>query len=337
MPTAGNGAKRLIDGHVHLAALDDGSNGCHLAGHFQRSLAGRLLRLKLGLPPGGDAAALNRIYLDKLLGALRSSRFVARALVLALDAVHREDGSRELAASSLVTSNDYVLKVCREHPELLPAASVHPYRKDALDELHRVRELGAVALKLLPVSQIFDPSDPRLKPYWRICADLRMPLIIHTGYEFTLKAHVQRYGDPALLEPALGEGATVIAAHACSRGLPLGEVHLATFRRLAQRYPEFLADTAALTVPSRFPMLLKLRREPLLRERLVYATDYPVPPTALGLVGRCGPRLLLEAVRESNPFDKPVLVMRALGLEPSSDALARRIGLDTCEPSSRML
>ena len=194
-----------------------------------------------------------------------------------------------------------------------------------------------MALKLLPVSQRFDPSDPRFRRYWRTCADLRLPIVIHTGYEFTLKGHVQAYGDPALLEPALGEGATVIAAHACSRGLPFGEVHLETFRRLAARYPEFLADTAALTVPSRFPMLLKLRHEPLLRERLIFATDYPVPPTALGLLGRCHPRLMLAAMRERNPFDKPVLVMRALGIEPSSEALGQRIGRGHTQAAPSMI
>ena len=70
-------------------------------------------------------------------------------------------------------------------------------------------------------------------------------------------------------------------------------------------------------------MLHRLRREPELASRLVFGTDYPIPPTSLPLVGHVRPAALLRALREKNPFDTPVLVLRALGLEPTSEPLLR--------------
>ncbi|MFX1682487.1 amidohydrolase family protein [Mitsuaria sp. CC2] len=59
--------------------------------------------------------------------------------------------------------NDSVIALAKQHPELLPVATVHPYDGDAaLTELTRVAKLGVKVLKIHPHTQRFDPDDPRV-------------------------------------------------------------------------------------------------------------------------------------------------------------------------------
>ena len=125
-------------------------------------------------------------------------------------------------------------------------------------------------------------------------------------------------GNPERLIPALEEGATVIAAHGCSRGLVLGEPHFQTMLDMVRKFPRFYVDSSALTLPNRFGMLLKLRGCAELRPRLLFGTDYPLPVWAFpALAG--GPGAYLRAKRTANPFDRQFLVQKALGLEPAAD------------------
>ena len=60
-------------------------------------------------------------------------------------------------------SNDAHFALARQHPEMLPIATVHPYDGvAALAEVTRVADLGFKVLKLHPHTQKFDPADPRV-------------------------------------------------------------------------------------------------------------------------------------------------------------------------------
>lgn len=74
-------------------------------------------------------------------------------------------------------------------------------------------------------------------------------MLSHVGYEFSLIGKDQSPGDPNRLRPALEEGATVIAAHACSSGLMIYEKFFPTLLEFVKRYPNFYADVSALTLP----------------------------------------------------------------------------------------
>ncbi|RZI55316.1 MAG: amidohydrolase [Rubrivivax sp.] len=59
--------------------------------------------------------------------------------------------------------NDSVVALAKQHPEVLPVATVHPYDGDAaLTELARLAKLGVKVLKIHPHTQRFDPDDPRV-------------------------------------------------------------------------------------------------------------------------------------------------------------------------------
>lgn len=306
--------KALIDCHVHLAALPDGDNGCYISPKMLRSPLFRYLLWKHQLSPANPLEA-NKKYLDDLLAELRASRHVQRAVLLGMDGVYDQNGRLDQAHTDFLISNDYVLNIARAYPnEFLAGVSINPQRRDAIDEVHRSADAGATLVKVLPNAQQFNPADLRYKAFYRALAERKLPFLSHVGYEFSLIGKDQSVGDPERLKPALEEGATVIAAHACSYGLIIYEKFLPTLRDFVQRYPNFYADISALTLPNRIQMLLHLRRYPEIHERLLFGTDYPLSVFHLAAWGRVALGTLYDIIRTKNRFDRQVSVCRGLGL-----------------------
>jgi predicted TIM-barrel fold metal-dependent hydrolase len=232
-----------------------------------------------------------------------------------MDGVYGQAGRLDKAQTEFLIGNDYLLSIVRKYPkEFLAGVSINPQRRDAIDEVHRCAEAGAVVVKVLPNAQQFDPANPNYKPFYRALAERKLPLLSHVGYEFSIIGKDQSMGDPDRLRLALDEGVTVIAAHACSYGLMVYEKFLSTFQEFATRYSHFYADVSALTLPNRLRMLLHLRHHPELQDRLIFGTDYPLPVFHLAAWGRVGFRPLREMIRTRNRFDRQVLVCRGLGL-----------------------
>jgi len=306
--------KSLIDCHVHLAALPDGDNGCYISPKMLKSLLFRFLLWKHNLAPESPREA-NQKYLDDLLCELRASRHVLKAVLLGMDGVYDQAGQLSQTHTDFLVSSDYVLKTAKAYPnEFLAGVSINPKRRDAIDEVHRCADAGAVLVKVLPNAQRFNPADPPYKPFYRALAERKLPLLSHVGYEFSLIGNDQSIGDPDRLQLPLDEGATVIAAHACSYGLVLYEKFLPTLHDFAKRYQHFYADISALTLPNRFKMLLHLRRHPELHNRLLFGTDYPLSVYHLAAWGRVAFSTLRDMARTKNRFDRQVAVCRGLGL-----------------------
>ena len=311
MPPA---TKSLIDCHVHLAALPDGDNGCFISPKMLKSPLFRFLFWKHGLSVDRPREA-NQKYLDDLLIELRASRHVQKAVLLGMDGVYDHNGLLSREHTDFLISNDYVLKTAQAHPhELLAGGSINPQRRDAIDEVHRCADAGAVLVKVLPNAKQFDPANPKYKPFYRALAERNLPFLSHVGYEFSLIGKDQSVGDPERLRVPLDEGATVIAAHACSYGLILYEKFLPTLRDLVQRYPNFYSDISALTLPNRFRMLLHLRKYPEVHERLLFGTDYPLSVFHVAAWGRVAFGTLRKMMKTKNRFDRQVEVCHGLKL-----------------------
>jgi len=91
-----------------------------------------------------------------------------------MDGVYTNEGRINHQATDFLISNDYVLELAHKYPnEFLAGVSINPQRIDAIEELHRCAEAGAVLVKVLPNSQQFDPSHYR---YQKI-----LPRTSHTG------------------------------------------------------------------------------------------------------------------------------------------------------------
>jgi len=282
-----------------------------------------ILRRRLGAP-AGDPEAIEAAYLGELLRNLRASRFVKAAVVLALDGVYDARGDLDEGRTHLYVTNDAVLELARREHVLLAGASINPARRDAIDELERVAEGGAVLIKWLPNAQEFDPAAAAYRPFYRRLAALGMPLLIHSGVEYSVvRSTAQDHGDPARWRLALDEGVRVIGAHGGSTGLFFWERYARTVFDFLERYPNLIVDSSALGIPSRTGMLLRLLANEVARDRLTFGTDYPLPCFPSLLLTQLRPRAFLATRREANYFDRQVLLFQSLGWEPTSEPWLR--------------
>ncbi len=300
--------KEGIDVHVHLAALPDGNNGCHISPRMMRNPIFRFLVWTQGLDLRKPEAC-NTQYVDRLLKELSRSERIKQVVLLGMDGVYDARGELDLTETDFLISNRYVLQIAKRYPDcFLPGVSINPKRKDALDELDKSVEEGAVLVKVLPNSQHFDPSDKRFISFYQALAKHRIPLLSHVGFEMALVSKDQSAGDPRRLRTALEEGTCVIAAHSCSNGLVFPEPYLKVFEELARSYPNFYGDTSALTLPNRVRALFFLCRHPELHDRLIFGTDYPLPVFSYPTLGRS----YKKVAGAKSPFDRHALVLESL-------------------------
>jgi predicted TIM-barrel fold metal-dependent hydrolase len=313
-----------VDCHVHLTGAQKGGGGNPFRRGLNRIGAYHLER-SLGLSKVADPEERDRVYADRLAAMVAGSE-LDRAALLAFDRVYSVDGEPRPDRTYLHVPNDRAADICARHPEaLLLGASVHPHRRDALEALDRVAELGAVLVKLLPNSHGFDPADERHLPYFRKLADLKLPLLIHGGFEHTLPVIDQRFGDPLRLRPALESGATVIVAHCGTSGRFHVRETFGAFLELAASFPNCFGDTSSFTNFWRSQYMLQLLDPERLRTRyevvpddplskLVHGSDYPIPITAWSLVGNAEGRARRAAARNRNHLQKDIELKRVAGM-----------------------
>jgi len=308
-----------IDVHVHILATLPGHG--HLSGTLRRRPNVAAIRLCLGIPLFGPDDKIERACEDVLARTLACCPELDAGVGLAFDAIYTDDGRRDDARTHLYVANEYAAELARRHPKLLFGASVHPYRPDALAELERCVADGAVLLKWLPLVQGMDPSSEKCFAFYEALAHHKLPLLCHTGGELALPQDFPQLASPALLEPALKRGVTVIAAHCGTRSHPWGEDHLDTFCRMAKEHEHLYGDTAALNSPNRSYAIPALLADEAVRRKLVHGSDWPIPSFATFRAG-LGTALKL-LLTEGNWVRRDVLVKRACGFD---DAYFDRAG-----------
>ena len=80
--------------------------------------------------------------------------------------------------------NDYVVDLARQHPDIfLPVISLHPYRRDAIEELDKWAKAGGKFIKWLPNAMGMDPAARAIEPFYRKMKDHNMILLSHAGEE----------------------------------------------------------------------------------------------------------------------------------------------------------
>jgi predicted TIM-barrel fold metal-dependent hydrolase len=246
-----------------------------------------------------------------------------KALLLAQDEVYDETGQK-LEFGSFYVPNEYLFKVCDRHPEFVPAVSIHPGRKDALEELERCLAGGARALKLLPNCQNVNCALPDYDEFWRRMAASGLPFLCHTGGEMTVPVFNRAYQDPRILRRPLELGVKVIAAHSSGNSHFFDPNHFGELVRLMDEFPGLYADTSALNSPIRSGVLKQVKESGRL-DRFLHGSDFPVPVGALwvrlrGLISTAQWR---EAGRIANLIERDAYLKRAIGFD---DAHFTRLG-----------
>jgi len=211
-----------VDFHVHLAGTGSGSgieiddSWFHSCNPISRGRAGVYLSAAgVDDPERGDEQ-----YLARLLDLLRANPHHGQALLYAMDRHYREDGTLDAENTPFHVPNDLVARVARENPDVfVPVVSVHPYRKDAIEELRRWGQAGVRFVKWIPNALGIDPSNPRIEPFYDEMKRHGMVLLSHTGSEKAFNSiHDQSNGNPLLLRAPLDRGVRVVALHSATDG-----------------------------------------------------------------------------------------------------------------------
>lgn len=310
-PSRANGA---IDMHVHLVGNGSRGSGCELRLKGHRQLLSAFMERAIGLPSGSLNGDLDAVYTRHLVQLVRKSS-LAGACVFAQDDPHDARGMRMAHRGTFYVPNEWVFRVCRKDPRLLPVVSIHPARRDALDELERCLEAGAVMLKLLPNCHNVDCSDARYRPFWKRMADAGLPLIAHVGGENTLQVIDRRQEDPRRLRLPLECGVVTIAAHCAGRARIADPCYYDVLRGMIREHDNLYTDNSALNSPVRSALLRRVLRDDLVLPRLVHGSDYPVPISGAWAWLRrvVGLDACLAAARIPNVLERDVFLKRAMG------------------------
>lgn len=288
----------LVDAHTHIFCWGENPRDGYLSKKTQRSWLTRLtIWLTAIRSETGDT--LSEKMRNRLLRQLDESR-LGQAIVLAQDAVYRDDGSRDDEATHFYVVNDYVLDLARRSPKVLPGCSINPLRRDALGELERCYALGARLIKVHTAIQGVDPTLARFDPFYRRAAELGVVLMFHTGYEHSCTVISQKYTDPARLARPLDHGGPIIAAHCGTCALFDPENYFPSFLRMMEQYDNLYGDTAVMASLIRWTSLRRLSRaSQTILSRIVHGSDYPFPPARLPYLLRTG----LFPPERRNPLD----------------------------------
>ena len=323
---------RRIDMHVHMVGNGvAGSGGWLRLSGWHRFLAKFMVR-QLGFPARVIDEDLETIYSQHLLKLVRESSLDA-VVLLAHERVHDPDGTPRDDLGSMYVPNEVVLDLAAKHPEFLAGVSIHPARRDAMAELDRCLERGAVLMKCLPNCQNIDPSDERYRPFWMRMAAARLPLLAHTGGEHTVPIVNAKLADPKLLRLPLECGVAVIAAHCATKSGPFDHDYFEDWVKMLAEFPNLYGDISAMVSLNRSGHLNECSR-PELASRILHGSDFPVPVLGhrLWLSGLLKRKTFREIQNIANPLERDWRFKHALGF--TEEARTRATQLLRLEPGN---
>jgi uncharacterized protein len=234
--------------------------------HVQASLEGR------GFPEGSPEAAVAEVFGSELM-----------LNVPELAAYYRE---RRMAAVCFMVdtvrwggpvSNDEILTLAaREADVLIPFVSIDPHRPDAAAEARRlVAEHAVRGFKFHPSLQGFFPDDRLAYPLYEVIAEHRLPAVFHTGQTAVgsgLRGGggvLLKYSNPLHLDEVAADfpDMQVIMAHP---SVPWQDEALS----VAVHKPNVWIDLSGWS-PKYFPPQLVRYANSLLKDRVLFGTDFP--------------------------------------------------------------
>jgi mannonate dehydratase len=286
--------KHFLDAHVHVVGIGQGDTGCAVHpnmmdfwGHPMNWIRFRFYAQASGVK---DLDRIDESYLDMLRQRTKVMPTGGRSLLMAFDQVYDENGAARPQDTIFHVPNSHMFRAVQMAPNFLPCASVHPYRRDAVEALHRAADQGAIAIKWLPNAMWIDPANPRCDAAYATMAERGLTLISHGGEEQAVpSADTQEFGNPLRLRRALDAGVRVVVAHCASHGVsldldqsiptPLSAFEL--FLRMmeeSQYEGQLFGEISAILLLNRVRGVVPtLLRRTDLHGRLIHGSDYPIP------------------------------------------------------------
>ena len=281
------------DSHSHLIGTGDSGSGIYVSPRTDSLLnpgqyARRLFFLNAGCAHEAKES-VDRAYVERMRNLLDAMPRGPKLVLYAFERAYDEQGAPDLEHTIFHIPNEYARDVARSHPEYFEwVASIHPYRKDALDVLAQAKREGARGVKWLPSAMGIDPASPRCERFYSALKAADMPLISHAGLErAVLGREAHDFGNPLRLRRALDAGVRVVVAHCASMGedrdLDRGQNgplvdSFSLFARVFEKYPNCYGDLSAMTQVNRAgPALARVVEEEAWHARLLNGSDYPLP------------------------------------------------------------
>ncbi len=336
---AGIDPSLVWDCHVHLAGLGDGGSGIEVGPQLSSLLhpvhyAQRLFYMNAGCAHDAPGK-VDTAYVARLLNLCDAMPEGFKVLLFAFERFHDARGDAHPEHSAFYVPNAWAARLAHDFPARFEwAASLHPYRRDAVDHLKAAIANGGRAVKWLPAAMGMDPADARCQDFYRVLAASGTPLIVHCGEEKAVKgSDTQSFGNPLRLRRALDAGVKVVVAHCATLGndedddgsiRPSFELFLKLMHE-PRAENRLYGDLSAITQRNRQPECLRtLLTRSDLHHRLLHGSDYPLPgilpltsPKALAETGLL-PKVAvadLDTLREHNPLLFDFALKRLLSFE----------------------
>jgi predicted TIM-barrel fold metal-dependent hydrolase len=175
--------------------------------------------------------------------------------------------------------NEEIAEVCAEHPDvLIPFASIDPWRGQAGVRAARrlIERHGVRGFKFHPSVQAFHPNDPMAYPLYEVLQDHGMVALFHSG-QTGIGAGVRggggirlKYANPLALDDVATDfpDLKIIIAHP---SFPWQDEALA----IATHKPLVHIDLSGWS-PKYFPPQLVRYANTLLKDKVLFGSDYPV-------------------------------------------------------------
>ena len=184
----------------------------------------------------------------------------------------------EKGASSRIT-NEEIAELAHKHADVaIPFASINPHRGAEGVRLAKklISEYGVKGFKFHPSVQGFFPNDPMAYPLYEVIAEAKLPALFHIG-QTGVGAGTRggggirlKYSHPMLLDDVAVDfpDMPIIIAHP---SFPWQEEALS----VATHKPQVYIDLSGWS-PKYFPPILVQYANTLLKDKVLFGSDYPV-------------------------------------------------------------
>ena len=312
-------SKEIVDFHAHVAGLGYGNSGCFVSDEMRNNFRFRFYLMAMGTSLKELEREGDQVVFEKISRAAAESKSINKVVILSLDGVVDENGNLDKSQTQIYVPNDYVFNQTKRFPNLLYAASINPYRKDAIDRLIEAKANGAVLVKWIPSIMYIDPADPRITTFYQKLIELDMPLLTHTGMEKSFTHAKDELADPRRLQLPLSLGVKVIAAHIATTGESDGEENFNRILPMFAQYPTLYGDISSLTQINKLGYVEKVLQHPELNGRLIYGTDWPLQFFPLVSpwyhLDQLNIKEAITISRIKNQWDRDVALKVGMGLE----------------------
>ncbi|MEZ4742169.1 MAG: amidohydrolase family protein [Bdellovibrionota bacterium] len=303
-----------IDIHIHLAGTGCNCSGCWINPKLRRRYTIKALQI---LHKISSYQMQNTIDEDwgKRVSNLVNDSHVDYGVVLGFDgAFDPSTGKIDMSNSQMIIPPSWVFKLCETYNNLLPGPSINPHAQDALSKLEYCIEKKAVLIKWLPSAQLIDPASPNLAQFYEKIASSGIPLLIHCGGEKTFASLNPSLNDVDRLTYPLEAGVKIICAHSATKIIGSSEEDQSkTLDHLLEKYENLWVDNSGICNPSRFSHLPKLTQNPIIVDRTLYGSDWPVPSNSFYYIKKLGLKEVIQLEKIRNWIDRDIEIKRRHG------------------------